>query len=259
MIPNLVFIVPYRDRKPQKKVFECVMSDILKGENYKIFFIHQNDKRPFNRGAIKNLGFLYIKNIYPKDYKNITIVFHDIDFLPYYKNQFDYNTNDGVIKHFFGYKNTLGGMVSIKACDFEKINGFPNIWTWGLEDNILQKRCKKAGFKIDRSNFLHGGKDEDKIITLWHGWDRLINKKIGPKLHISHNMDGYSILKQIKWNTQNISEKMEIVNITHFETGESHLNATIDAKFLNSRYNQVFSKINTQKKLNKKKGLLQFN
>ena len=75
MIPNLVFIVPYRDRKPQKKVFECVMSDILKGENYKIFFIHQNDKRPFNRGAIKNLGFLYIKNIYQKIIKILQLYF----------------------------------------------------------------------------------------------------------------------------------------------------------------------------------------
>ena len=181
MIPEIVFIVPYRDRAPQKKVFECVMPTILEDEKYKIFFIHQRDSRPFNRGAMKNLGFLYIKTQYPQNYKNITIVFHDIDFIPYYKNQFNYKTKPGIVKHFFGYKWTLGGIVSINAGDFENINGFPNIWTWGLEDNVLQKRCKNAGLKPDRTTFLQAGKDEYKLITLWHGWDRLIDNKIKKK------------------------------------------------------------------------------
>jgi len=250
MIPEIVFIVPYRDRAPQKKVFECVMPSILEDENYQILFLHQKDTRPFNRGAMKNLGFLYIKDIYPNNYKDIIIVFHDIDFLPYYKNQFNYKTKPNVVKHFFGYKWTLGGIISIVAGDFEKINGFPNIWTWGLEDNVLQKRCKKAGYVPDRSQFLQGGKDEGKLITLWHGWERLIDNKIQAKIINESYIDGITIIKNIKYNTEIISKNILMINITNFTTGEKYDLATKNAKILNTRHNQKFT---TYKKTVKKK------
>ena len=255
MIPEIVFIVPYRDRAPQKKVFECVMPTILEDEKYKIFFVHQHDSRPFNRGAMKNLGFLYIKTQYPQNYKNITIVFHDIDFIPYYKNQFNYKTKPGIVKHFFGYKWTLGGIVSINAGDFENINGFPNIWTWGLEDNVLQKRCKNAGLIPDRTTFLQAGKDEYKLITLWHGWDRLIDNKINKKIKTDSVIDGFSILKDIEYNTETVSEHISIVNITSFITGEDHVIASKNAKQLNSRLNAKFT---TYEKKTKKKFMKMF-
>ena len=124
--------------------------------------------------------------------------------------------------------------------DFEKTNGFPNIWTWGLEDNVFQKRCIKQGFLCDRSNFLRGGVDEDKLITLWHGWDRLINPIIKRKFTTTSNIDGFSIIKELSCNKDKISENVFIVNVTSFKTGEDYRVATYDATFKNSRYNQVF-------------------
>ena len=59
LIPDKIFIVPYRNREPHKMVFNLVMKEILKEINYKIIYVHQKDNRPFNRGAIKNIGFLY--------------------------------------------------------------------------------------------------------------------------------------------------------------------------------------------------------
>ena len=60
IVPEIIFIVPYRNREVHREVFMKIMPEILEGLNYEIFFIHQNDKRPFNRGAVKNLGFKYV-------------------------------------------------------------------------------------------------------------------------------------------------------------------------------------------------------
>ena len=38
-----------------------ILNDKPKGY-YEIFYIHQMDKRVFNRGALKNIGFLFVKN-----------------------------------------------------------------------------------------------------------------------------------------------------------------------------------------------------
>ena len=158
IIPKKIFIIPYRNREQQKLHFSIYMNYILQDENedeYKIFFIHQNDNQPFNRGAMKNIGFLVIKDIFPSNYKDITLVFNDIDTMPFNKNIIDYNTKQGTVKHFYGFEFALGGIVSITAGDFEKIGGFCNSWGWGLEDNLLNKRALENNLIIDRSNFFH--------------------------------------------------------------------------------------------------------
>ena len=152
-IPKRVFIVPYRNRIQHKFFFSKYMQFILENDDsYEIYFSHQCDARTFNRGATKNIGFLAIKNKYPNHYKDITFIFNDVDTIPFYKI-FDYDTTPGVVKHYYGFKYALGGIVAIKGCDFERINGYPCFWGWGMEDNALQKRCDAHGLHIDRSVF----------------------------------------------------------------------------------------------------------
>ena len=59
--PKIIFIVPYRDREQQliffKRHIQYVLEDMNK-EDYEIMIIHQKDKRSFNCGALKNIGFL---------------------------------------------------------------------------------------------------------------------------------------------------------------------------------------------------------
>ena len=136
-----IIIIPYRNRKEHREVFINHMQHIL-DPDIEIIFIHQKDKRPFNRGAVKNIGFLYIKNTYPSTYKDITLIFHDIDYMPYKKDIIPYDTKHGEISHFFGFKHALGGIFAIKGEDFEKIRGFPNYWGWGFEDNRIFDKWK---------------------------------------------------------------------------------------------------------------------
>jgi len=154
MIPDFIIIVPYRDREIDKHIYLNYMKYILEDEsNYEMFFIQQDNELPFNRGAIKNLGFLTIKQNYPDDYKNITIVFQDVDTIPYKKNMFTFTTPKGTVKHFYGFDFALGGIFSICAGDFENIHGFPNYWSWGFEDTTMNKRCINNHIPIDRTTF----------------------------------------------------------------------------------------------------------
>jgi len=173
-IPSKVFIVPYRNRKEQLFFFCKYMLFLLENDldNCEIYFSHQNDNKPFCRGGTKNIGFLAIKSKYPNDYKNINFIFNDVDTIPFNKI-FTYETDIGKVAHYYGFTNTLGGIVVIKGCDFEAVNGYPNLWGWGREDFIFQTRCVDYGLIIDRSVFYNIGSPE--ILQLFDGVARTIN------------------------------------------------------------------------------------
>jgi len=228
-VPKFVFIVPYRARPQHKFFFSNYISSILSyRDDYEVYFSHQCDIRAFNRGATKNIGFLAIKAKYPETYKDITFVFNDIDTVPF-APILDYETIHGVVKHFYGFKYALGGIVSIKGSDFEATNGYPNFWGWGMEDNVLQKRCEKIGLTIDRSNFHPIG--SPNILQLFDGVSRVINKKDPWRATHDDGTDGlltihklvYSIDFESKCPADNNhivhSNKLFMINIDTFMTG----------------------------------------
>jgi hypothetical protein len=228
--PKFVFIVPYRNRTQQKFFFKKYMSFLLEDrKDYEIYFSHQCDNRSFNRGATKNIGFLAIKKKYPDHYQNINFIFNDIDTIPFNKI-FSYETTKGCVKHYYGYKYALGGIVVIQGSDFEKINGYPCLWGWGMEDYCLQKRCDKYGLQIDRSHFYPIGSPE--ILQLFDGISRIISKKDTSRVR---NDDGYNGLKSVHQlnytidsTSQNPEDNIDInvvenqrffyINITSFTT-----------------------------------------
>ena len=203
-IPKRVFIVPYRNRIQHKFFFSKYMSFILEdADDYEIYFSHQCDARSFNRGATRNIGFLAVKEKYPNDYKDITFIFNDIDTIPFAKI-FEYKTTPGVVKHYYGYTHALGGIVVIKGGDFERINGYPCYWGWGMEDNALQKRCGWANISIDRSQFYKIGSPH--ILQLFDGITRIINKKDPLRMTQDNGVDGLKTITQLKYNIDSKSE-----------------------------------------------------
>jgi N-terminal region of glycosyl transferase group 7/N-terminal domain of galactosyltransferase len=226
--PKRVFIVPYRDRIQQKFFFCKQMEFILEGQDdYEILFVHQCDARNFNRGAMKNIGFLAIKEKYPDSYKDISFIFNDVDTLPFHK-LFDYETTEGVVKHYYGFETALGGIVVIKGSDFELINGYPNYWGWGMEDACLQKRCFAYGIQIDRSNFYNIGSPE--ILQLFDGVSRLVSRKDPQRMKTDNGQDGLRTIHKLLFTTDRESlnpddnkytvesERTFVVNVTSFMT-----------------------------------------
>jgi len=203
-VPKRIFIVPYRNRIQHKFFFSKYMSFILEDQDdYEIYFSHQCDARTFNRGAVRNIGFLAMKEKYPNDYKDITFIFNDVDTIPFNKI-FDYQTTHGIIKHYYGYKYALGGIVVIKGHDFEKLNGYPCYWGWGMEDNALQKRCDRLGLKIDRSVFYKIGSPE--MLQLFDGISRIISKKDPWRSTHDNGLDGLSTITKLKYSIDKQSD-----------------------------------------------------
>jgi len=240
--PKIVFIIPYRNR-PQHKYFfsnylKSIMDESILKDDYEVYFSHQCDARSFNRGATKNIGFLAIKDKYPNDYKNITFVFNDIDTIPF-SSIFDYETVPGIVKHFYGFKYALGGIVALNGSDFEAINGFPNFWGWGMEDNVLQNRCEKIGLKIDRSQFFPIG--NPNILHLFDGVQRIINRKDPWRATHDDGVDGLRTIHKLLYKIETEStnpldnvhtievNNMFIINISTFMTG---------TKFENDNYHK---------------------
>ena len=235
--PSTIFIVPYRNRSEQAFFFKKYMSFILEDvKKYEIYFSHQCDTRSFNRGATRNIGFLAMKEKYPNHYKNITFVFNDVDTIPFNKILPFEISCPGIVKHFYGYEYALGGIVSIKGIDFEKINGYPCFWGWGLEDAVLQRRCIKYGIIIDRNAFYKIGSPE--ILQLFDGMSRIVSKQDRTSITNDTGHDGLTSIRDLAYTIDTVSENVQdnvysfidkrifFINISSFNTFNRFEDAT---------------------------------
>lgn len=240
-IPKIVFIIPYRDRAEHKHFFQRQINYIMEdydSNDYKVFFVHQKDNRSFNRGAMKNIGFLAIRETYPEHYKNISFVFHDVDTLPYKKNLLDYVAVPGSVKHFYGFHFALGGIFSILGADFEKTGGFPNFWAWGGEDNVMQKRVLKSGLKIDRGQFFKIG--DRNILQFADGFLKTINRDELACIEQDDSYEYYNTIKNLQYVFNN-----EYIDVLSFTTRAKYNN--VKKKFEKHNITKSSNKIRVKK------------
>jgi hypothetical protein len=168
------FIIPYRNRKEHLDEFIRRFTEYLKDTDIdaEFYIIHQINPGEFNRGAIKNIGFLEVCKIRPDG----LFIFHDVDAYPTYWGSINYDTKRGEFRR--PVLNTAEDNLGLICCcwkeDFEKTNGFANYWGWGSEDGALYYRAKKLGIHINQDNIIHY---LDKRFVINHEHYRNVSKE----------------------------------------------------------------------------------
>jgi len=162
MIARLKIVVPYRDREKQLRQFLPHIRDYFAGRGtpYHIVIAEQAEGLPFNRGAIKNAGFLLGAE---SDYT----CFHDIDYLPL---EADYSWTDSPAGLVWAGAESIpikasgqtqyikpdmskffGGAVLMPNALFQQVDGYSNqYWGWGYEDTDLVSRFQAANITVAR-------------------------------------------------------------------------------------------------------------
>jgi N-terminal region of glycosyl transferase group 7/N-terminal domain of galactosyltransferase len=159
---RLTIVVPYRGRESHLKTFVPTLRAYFARDKldreipYRVLIVEQDNELPFNRGALKNIGYLLGRN--DGDYT----CFHDIDYLPVWA---DYSWSDSpAVIIWYGAESRpialgrsnkivrnnlefgLGGVVLMPNEMFARVNGFANCyWGWGYEDSDLKRRFEALG------------------------------------------------------------------------------------------------------------------
>nr|CAG4641102.1 EOG090X0AZ6 [Eulimnadia texana] len=163
---KLALIIPYRERFEELQEFLPHMRTFLDKQDisHDIFIINQVDNYRFNRAALINVGFHFIRNL-TYDY----IAMHDVDLLPANPElRYDF-PGQGKALHLaspkfhprYNYTTFVGGILLLTKEDFAKLNGMSNrYWGWGLEDDEFYVRMKEGGIVVTRPDHITTGRHD---------------------------------------------------------------------------------------------------
>lgn len=166
--PRLTIVVPYRDREEHlaallpglARYFERDKADHV--IPYRVLVVEQSRGLPFNRGAIKNVGFALARD--HSDY----VCFHDVDYVPIWADFSYADAPTPIMWHGANRRpisrrsnitlvakdeevELFGGALLCTVDAFAGVGGYPNAyWGWGMEDIDLRFRFKAAGIGCGR-------------------------------------------------------------------------------------------------------------
>ena len=210
---KLAIIVPYRDRYDQLLTFKEKIVKYLDNRdfNYCIIIVEQDNASAFNRGMLLNIGF---KEALKQrcDY----VVFHDVDMTPI---DVDYSNSEFPIhlaSHDLPFDEYFGGITLFPVKDFEKINGFSNIyWGWGFEDDDLRYRCIKNNIRLDRQH--RELADSSKSVLKFNGTNAFV--KLRNTLDISQDFSLYLSFtpEKMKLDPDKESDRFTLFNIPGYD------------------------------------------
>jgi hypothetical protein len=164
---RLSIVVPYRDREPHLRIFVQMVRAYFARDKvdrdipYRALIIEQEPGLPFNRGALKNIGFVLGRD--DSDY----MCFHDVDYIPVWADYSYSQIPVAIVWHGAesrpirvshrdrGVRHDLskfyGGAALTPNDLFAKVNGYTNAnWGWGPDDLDLKHRFTAAGIEMGR-------------------------------------------------------------------------------------------------------------
>ncbi|CAN8001611.1 unnamed protein product [Ixodes hexagonus] len=153
----VAILIPYRNRQEHLSLFLQHMHPFLQQQHlqYTIFVVEQSGQGAFNRAKLFNVGFVEAM----KRDNYCCFFFHDVDYLPESPRNLyrcerhprHVSSSPQIFRYILPYPTFLGGVVSMRAEHFTRINGFSNkFFGWGAEDDDLQRRVKHAGLSVVR-------------------------------------------------------------------------------------------------------------
>ncbi|XP_068123462.1 beta-1,4-galactosyltransferase 1-like [Hyperolius riggenbachi] len=170
-LQKIAIVIPFRNREPHLEVWLYNMHPFLKKQraDYGIYVVEQNGDAKFNRAKLMNVGFAEAI----KDYDYNCFIFTDVDIIPMdqrnlyrcFKNPRHMANSLDKFNFKLRYKTVFGGVVAFSKEQFQKVNGFSNVfWGWGGEDDELYQRVIAMGMSIERPTqeiakakaFVHG-------------------------------------------------------------------------------------------------------
>ncbi|XP_069106743.1 beta-1,4-galactosyltransferase 6-like [Argopecten irradians] len=168
---RVAFIIPFQDRDSHLKIFMSNIVPKLQRQQleYTIFLVEQAPGQHFNRGMMRNIGFVEAS----KNDSYDCYVFNDVDtIIENDKNMFKCDAQSvrhlaamvDIFNYTLLYKQLIGGILSVTYRQFISANGYSNsIYLWGGEDDDLYDRFRKHGYRVSRPS-----KDVGHITTLLH-------------------------------------------------------------------------------------------
>ena len=152
-LAEVAIVVPYRDRPLHLDGLLTRWNLFLESENVHIFLAEQNDTAEFNRGRMRNIGFVEAANYSTQN--NITfthVVFEDVDTWPRTAKGMELlllPPLTGHIFHLYAHLSSLGGAWTVNINDYQNSNGFPNDFVgWGAEDEVMKERMMSLNITI---------------------------------------------------------------------------------------------------------------
>ncbi|XP_069116837.1 beta-1,4-galactosyltransferase 4-like isoform X2 [Argopecten irradians] len=183
-------ILPYRNRKKHllQYLYHVLPKLIRQQIDFTIFVIEQNEGSTFNRGMIRNIGFVEVMKYGQYD----CFIFNDVDtVIEDDRNVFYCNPSavrhlmSGLDRHNYRmpYFSLVGGIIGFTPEQFKKINGYSNLFfLWGAEDDDLYRRIIAEDLMIERPPNPIG-----YVTTLKHKQDPVSDAR----LRIYRSLDGY--------------------------------------------------------------------
>ncbi|XP_060081672.1 beta-1,4-galactosyltransferase 4-like, partial [Ylistrum balloti] len=183
-------ILPYRDRRKHLVQFLFnVLPKLLRQQiDFTIFVVEQSEGSSFNRGLMRNVGFVEAMKTASYD----CFIFNDVDTVIEDDRNIFY-CNPDMIRHLVSgisrnkyrlpYQTLVGGIIGFTPEQFQRINGYSNLFfVWGAEDDDLYRRIIDEGYLIERPPNPIGS-----VTTLTHVADPVLKAR----LTIYNSLEGY--------------------------------------------------------------------